>query len=367
MLKGLRKRETYEELINELGDDPIKKYPDRRASQIENSNFMSQLASGFQEVIEQNDRILKEKTKELLLQEASASSAVSHRHVSIQRSLHTQHNIDDDHMADLLNQQMYITQARPGVIGSTSSVDWLHQVPAAREPQVHRVLNPDIQMSSSSSSNQPPQGTKRPQRFVIADDVDTDIQQHQAIDIDDLEMQQMHDDAKLFTLIKEMKNDHEAMGNTPIDEMLVDDAKMKKERRSIKRTDGDLEEEPTPKKQKPILMPKKEKENKIKKEKKTSKKGNKVLKHIHNPEDELEPRGPSGRPKGSKKKAVEDDEVEIQNVTLNDNKTMGYWKSQSANELRNQLKLRKIPSNTYWVTKKGLLKIVSELIKDKKW
>jgi hypothetical protein len=42
MLKGLRKRETYDELINELGNDPIKKYPDRRASQIENSNFMSQ-------------------------------------------------------------------------------------------------------------------------------------------------------------------------------------------------------------------------------------------------------------------------------------------------------------------------------------
>ena len=37
MLKGLRKRETYEELINELGEDPIKEYPDRRASQIENS------------------------------------------------------------------------------------------------------------------------------------------------------------------------------------------------------------------------------------------------------------------------------------------------------------------------------------------
>ena len=35
MLKGLRKRETYEELISELEQDPIKKYPDRRASQIE--------------------------------------------------------------------------------------------------------------------------------------------------------------------------------------------------------------------------------------------------------------------------------------------------------------------------------------------
>ena len=70
MLKGLRKRETYEELIKELEEDPTKRYPDLRASQIENSNCMSQLALGFQEVVEQNNRIMKEKTKELLLQEA---------------------------------------------------------------------------------------------------------------------------------------------------------------------------------------------------------------------------------------------------------------------------------------------------------
>ena len=95
MLKGLRKRETYDELINELGDDPIKKYPDRRASQIENSNFMSQLALGFQEVIEQNNRAMKEKTKELLLQEISGSSSTSHheyRSMSSLRSL-TSHGL----------------------------------------------------------------------------------------------------------------------------------------------------------------------------------------------------------------------------------------------------------------------------------
>ena len=80
MLKGLRKRETYDELINELGDDPIKKYPDRRASQIENSNFMSQLALGFQEVLEQNNRAMKEKTKSLLLQEIAASSSTTSHH-----------------------------------------------------------------------------------------------------------------------------------------------------------------------------------------------------------------------------------------------------------------------------------------------
>ena len=83
MLKGLRKRESYEELINELGEDPIKKYPNRDATQIENSNFMSQLASGFREVIEQHDRVLKEQTKELLLQEISATSSRT-SHVSFQ-------------------------------------------------------------------------------------------------------------------------------------------------------------------------------------------------------------------------------------------------------------------------------------------
>ena len=78
MITGLRKRPTYDELINEIGEDPIKRYPDRRASQIENSNYMSQLSAGFQGVIEQNEKVMKEKTKQLLLQEMASGSAVSH-------------------------------------------------------------------------------------------------------------------------------------------------------------------------------------------------------------------------------------------------------------------------------------------------
>ena len=38
---------------------------------------MSQLALGFQEVVEQNNRLMKEKTKELLLQDAAASGGLS--------------------------------------------------------------------------------------------------------------------------------------------------------------------------------------------------------------------------------------------------------------------------------------------------
>jgi hypothetical protein len=46
---------------------------------------------------------------------------------------------------------------------------------------------------------------------------------------------------------------------------------------------------------------------------------------------------------------------------------MAYWKAQSAKEIRNQLKLRNIPSSGDWMYKKNLLKIVSKLIQDKKW
>ncbi len=38
---GLRKRETYEELINDLNHDPISNYPDRRALELENSPYLS--------------------------------------------------------------------------------------------------------------------------------------------------------------------------------------------------------------------------------------------------------------------------------------------------------------------------------------
>ena len=72
-IAGLRKRESYDELINDLNHDPINQYPDRTATQLENSNYLSQLRGGFEEMILQNDMLLKEKQKELLLQEQAGS------------------------------------------------------------------------------------------------------------------------------------------------------------------------------------------------------------------------------------------------------------------------------------------------------
>jgi len=69
-----------------------------------------------------------------------------------------------------------------------------------------------------------------------------------------------------------------------------------------------------------------------------------------------------GRPPN---KPDSDDEVEIQGVSLNTNTTQSYWKNQSAKEIRNQLKLRNVPPTSAWMTKKGLLEIVKQLVKQK--
>jgi hypothetical protein len=70
---GLNKRESYDELINELDKDPIKSYPNRKASIIENSHYMSQLAFGFEEMTKLHDNMMRTKEKEVLLQSMASS------------------------------------------------------------------------------------------------------------------------------------------------------------------------------------------------------------------------------------------------------------------------------------------------------
>ena len=88
---GLRKRETYDELINDLNLDLITNYPDRRASELENSSYMPQLRGGLEEMLIQNDNLLKEKQKEILVHE-EASEANIGRHEQAIKADRTQRN-----------------------------------------------------------------------------------------------------------------------------------------------------------------------------------------------------------------------------------------------------------------------------------
>ena len=78
---GLRKRDTYEELINYLlTDQDIVKYPDRRAKQIRESPYLTQLdGEGMRTMEQQQINTMKEEYKATLLREAGFNNpAVGH-------------------------------------------------------------------------------------------------------------------------------------------------------------------------------------------------------------------------------------------------------------------------------------------------
>lgn len=350
MIKGLRKKPSYDELINEVDKDFITKYPDRRATNIENSNYMSQLRQGFQELIEQENKIVGENVKQLLLKEEAESGGLSHQ------------------------------ELKSGA-ASFKSVESHPKQFAIHTPRFKSLIGPDVQ----------------PEIMFQALEQEKELQH--AVE----KQQQRKQD-----IISNLRHVHQGV-RTRVDDMVKPDVDMQKE---VDELMSDVNRYATPalqilspefaaatdqdvfkgvftknifkqedKKEKP--MKKEKKEKKVSKTKTIKKKGS-VKEHSESegsptagaarriiardaPEPEIEhPRGSKGRPKGSKNK-VKDDDVEISQIKLNENKEMSYWKSQSANEIRNQLKLRGVPSSSKWIYKKDLLKIVSDLIKQKDW
>ena len=78
IFEGLKVRPSYEELINIL-DKPLDlKYPDRKASQLRNSHWLSQLdGDSFRAMDELHHAMLKEQEKEAILKGYASSHNVS--------------------------------------------------------------------------------------------------------------------------------------------------------------------------------------------------------------------------------------------------------------------------------------------------
>jgi len=360
MLTGLRKRETYEELINELGDDPIKRYPNRTASQIENSNYMSQLASGFKEVIEQHDRVMKEQTKELLLQEiASSSSSSSHQSFRSLSSLG-------------LNQIMQAAQRPPFI-----------PIPRPQQFQIH---SPRSEHSANSATSA--QQEFRQQLFGpnIEPELSTQSLQN-LMEIDDDARRQEERQRQLVTEVR-----HIHLGSTTtLDRMVPQqpDVNMDSMKDIMDNNifEGVFSGGASSSNQVPVkkLVDKIEKkEEEMKEEKKKPGRPKKLAKPNDEPDDQPEKTQgrassrskrtantpPTGRPEPKRKITIEksDDEVELTGVTLNRNTSSTFWAQQSPNEMRAQLKLRNIPINDYaFLKKKDLVEFIRNLIRTNKW
>ena len=64
-IEGLKVRPSYDELINQLDKPVVDKYPDRKASQLRNSHWLSQLdGDSFRAMDELHHNMLKEHDKE---------------------------------------------------------------------------------------------------------------------------------------------------------------------------------------------------------------------------------------------------------------------------------------------------------------
>ena len=77
---GLRKKATFNELIDYISRDPDRiKYPNRQAKQLRNGFELSQLdGEGFREMEQQHLQHMKEQYKENLLRQMATKHGVQH-------------------------------------------------------------------------------------------------------------------------------------------------------------------------------------------------------------------------------------------------------------------------------------------------
>lgn len=292
---GLRKRESYEELINDLNHDLITNYPDRRASELENSPYLSQLRGGFEEMIMHNDNLMKEKMKEMLLHEEAGKADVGRHELSIQESRWRPHVPPEpeggfytperpapapDPLRAPVGQPTTFAPNRPDIEmsetrGSRTAKN--RNQPVAPGPETYNIGSP---LNSPRGKNKGRKGKKN----NLAHDVDAHVEEAHEIAVDDAEMQQQRQE-ELKERSKEMARAMlEASQNRAVDNLMP-------ERKDKRREEG---ANPMPAKPKARqTKPKREAEEEPVPGQRKKKQP------ATEPEDQHEPKGPRGRPKGT--------------------------------------------------------------------
>lgn len=84
---GLRKRDSYDEIVDYLSDQPKLVYPNRKASFLLNSPYLTQLYSDtIMEVEDQQQRMLKEQIKQATIRSIATQQGLNHAEVATQYS-----------------------------------------------------------------------------------------------------------------------------------------------------------------------------------------------------------------------------------------------------------------------------------------
>ena len=246
---GLRKRETYEELINDLNHDPISNYPDRRAAELENSPYLSQLRAGFEEMMLQNDNLLKEKEKEVLLHKEAATSHIGRHEIAI-HSDRWRHHVPPEppeifHTPERapapnpepVGQPIILSPLRPEIQISETRTrsarkprDRNQPIIQEPEPMIEEILPPEYNIGTPLNTPVPKRGRGRPKKVPVAHDVDPHVQEAYDTAIDVSELARKRDKMKtestldFFSLMLE-----EAARNPNLDEFMTGQGEKRRE------------------------------------------------------------------------------------------------------------------------------------------
>ena len=99
-MQNLRKKPTFNELINYIEvEQPKIKYPDRTATFLRNSHYLSQF-DGLLELEEQEKQITKEQIKEKEIVRAAGTASLSRSNAAQQQSRTKPHKLYEEHKAN---------------------------------------------------------------------------------------------------------------------------------------------------------------------------------------------------------------------------------------------------------------------------
>ena len=183
-----------------MSHDPDLKYPDRTASQMENSNYLSQLRGGFEQMILQNENVMKQKQKEILLQEEAGSAPHSHHEHVIRENQWRHHVPPDEPMpeAEVFHTPLRIPVGEPREYApaGTTPMGPMDELRSRSNRKASQRNSPVIQEAPSQhfEIGTPRSRSPRKSRFKIAHDVDSEAQQAHEMIIDDEEMKAARDD-----------------------------------------------------------------------------------------------------------------------------------------------------------------------------
>ena len=370
-VEGSKVRPSYDELINLLDNPVAYKYPDRKASTLRNSHWLSQLdGDSFRVMDELHHNMIKEQEKDAVLRSYASS------HQTSLSSLKSSHLAPSSYGSPISSHNFHLTPPQsprqpppppnqPQYYNMTPPPS-PRQQPATPQvfPTVPRYYRnvPDAPNQSQTikvKSKIEKKEMKKMNKFekMADDEFDTKVKEQHEMNVDDAELLQQQADLK-----REFKDLLPNLDENEIDKIVS--KKLKPSKQGVKR-----QSEPASSSTDiPAAKAKTRKGKGDKRDAEESPEPRPKARPKPNPANE-QPETIHPKRKGRPPKADSSEgEAEIQGVAVNKNTTQSYWKKQSPNEIRAQLVLRDIPrTRTGFMNKKDLLNLIKDLVQQKKW